>query len=231
MCGRAYRTTPSGNLAKHFEAELSAAGEADLGSNYNMGPSSKIAAVREPKDGVRELTSLYWGLVPSWAKDDGKRRPSLHNAKSETAHEKPSFRAAFKRRRCLIVFDGFYEWLREDKKNKRPFLFRRPDGAPIAMAGLWEYNAAFELESGAVLTTDSNELLSQIHTRMPVILPDEASQRLWLAEGEDTAALRELMKPCDSELLEMFEVGKEVNSTKNNSAALLASLDAEGREV
>lgn len=227
MCGRAYRTTPAGNLAKHFEAQL----HADLGANYNMGPSADIAAVRKTPEGDRELTSLYWGLVPAWAKDDGKRRPSLHNAKAETAHAKPSFRAAFKRRRCLIVFDGFYEWLREDKKNKRPFLIRRKDGAPLAMAGLWEYSPTFELESGAVLTTDANALLVPVHTRMPVILPDADSQRLWLAGDEEVPALRELLKPCDPAILEMFEVSKEVNSTRNNGPACLETLDERGREV
>jgi putative SOS response-associated peptidase YedK len=217
MCGRAYRKTPTGDLAKYFQAEP----KVDLDVGYNLGPTADIAAVRLDKAKEhRELVGLYWGLVPSWVKDDGKRRPMLHNAKAETAHEKPSFRAAFKKRRCLIVFDGFYEWLREDAKNKRPFLVRLRSGEPIAMAGLWEFNPVFELQSGAVLTTDANALLRQVHARMPVILSEQA-QRAWLDPGVDPIALRDLLVPCDPDLLEMYEVGKEVNSVKNGGAELI----------
>jgi putative SOS response-associated peptidase YedK len=224
MCGRAYRKTPTADLAKHFEAEP----KLDLDASYNIGPTADVAAVRLDKaQAGRELVSLYWGLIPSWAKDDGKRRPMLHNAKAETAHEKPSFRAAFKKRRCLIVFDGFYEWLREDdgtkRGNKRPFLVKLRSDEPIAMAGLWEYNGAFELQSGCVLTTDANELLQQVHTRMPVILTPDA-QRAWLDPEVDPIALRELLVPCDPELLDMFEVAKDVNSVRNNAPELLLPL-------
>lgn len=228
MCGRAYRTTPAGNLAKHFEAELKAD---NLDSHYNIPPTADVAAVRQDKDGDgRELVSLYWGLIPSWAKDDGKRRPMLHNARAETAHEKSSFRSAFNKRRCLIVFDGFFEWLREDKNNKRPFLIRRKDEAPMAMAGLWEYSPAFELESGTVLTTTANELLRPVHTRMPVILEPE-EQRLWLDPEAAVPTLREALNPIDSNLLEMFEVSQEVNNVRHNTPSVLERLDSEGGEM
>lgn len=226
MCGRAYRTTPAGNLAKHFEAELGA----DFEASYNIGPTADVAAIRVNKDGGRELTSLYWGLIPAWAKDDGKRRPSLHNAKAETAHEKPSFRSAFKKRRCLILFDGFFEWLREDAKNKRPFLVRRKDGAPMAMAGLWEFNGTFDLRSGAVLTTAANALLQEVHTRMPVIL-EPAAQQLWLTEDAEVPALRELLVPSSPEILEMYEVSPQVGSIRNNSPACVERLDSGSKEM
>jgi putative SOS response-associated peptidase YedK len=228
MCGRAVRNTPSGKLAQHFSAEDHSG---DLAEGYNIGPAQDLAAVRKEKESdKRELVSLYWGLIPSWVKDEGKRPLMLNNAKAETVHEKRSFKSAFKRRRCIVVFDGFYEWLREDKKNKRPHYFTRKDHAPIAMAGLWEYNKNFDLESGTVLTTSANQLMSQVHTRMPVILASEDEQRMWLDEDADEPALLDLLRPCDPDLLEVVEVSKYVNNVKNKGEECIAPLtdEAEG---
>lgn len=217
MCGRAYRTTPTGNLARHFHATPTA----DLEASYNVAPTEDVAAVRlRPASEERELFAARWGLLPPWVKDDGKRPPMLLNAKAETVAEKPAFRVPFRRRRCLVVFDGFYEWLK-DGKEKRPHVIRLKSGAPMAMAGLWEHNRTFDMDSAVVLTTDANELVRGIHDRMPVILEDEEAWRRWLDPEADEEELRALLHPCDPSLLEVFEVSQHVNHVKNKDALCL----------
>lgn len=221
MCGRAYRTTPSGNLARHFEA----APKVDFDARYNVAPTDDVAAVRLDKDTEqRELVSLRWGLLPPWVKDDGKRPPTLVNAKAETLEEKRTFKGPFEKRRCLVVFDGFYEWLRKDPKDKRPYLIRLKSHEPMAMAGLWEHNRAFDMDSAVVITTEANELIRDVHDRMPVILLDKDAWRLWLDPDTDVDTLKSLLKPCDPSALEMFAVTKHVNSVKNDDETCIEPL-------
>ncbi len=225
MCGRAYRTTPTGNLASHFRAEP----KADLEVSYNLAPTEDVAAVRlAPSESAaeRELFAARWGLLPPWVKDDGKRPPMLLNAKAETVADKPAFRAPFKTRRCLVVFDGFYEWLKRDAKDKRPYVIRLKSREPMAMAGLWEHNRTFDMDSAVVLTTEANDVVRGIHDRMPVILQDEDAWRRWLDPESDEETLRSLLHPCDPDLLETFEVTKHVNSVKNKDASCLEPLSA-----
>lgn len=221
MCGRAYRTTPTGELARHFGAE----DRAQLEHRYNIPPTLDVAAVRAlPGSEQRELVALRWGLLPPWVKDDGKRLPAYVNAKAETVQEKPTFRRAFQRRRCLVVFDGFYEWLRVGPKDKRPHVIRLQAGEPMAMAGIWEHNSTFEVDSTAVLTTSANPLVADVHDRMPVILTSEEARRTWLDPETEPGELVELLRPCPPEVLEMFEVTKHVNSVKNNDEGCLEPL-------
>lgn len=221
MCGRAYRTTPSGNLASHFRAEP----KADLDVRYNVAPTDDVVAIRVKRDThERELIAARWGLLPPWVKDDGKRPPMLLNAKAETVADKPAFRAPFKQRRCLVVFDGFYEWLTKGPKDKRPYIIRLKSHEPMAMAGLWEHNRAFDLDSAVVLTTEANEMVSGVHDRMPVILEDEEAWQRWLDPDSDEDTLKSLLHPCDPGLLEMFEVSKHVNSVKNDDASCIVPL-------
>jgi putative SOS response-associated peptidase YedK len=217
VCGRAYRTTPTGNLAHHFHATPTA----DLEESFNVAPTEDVAAVRfDPKAEQRELFAARWGLLPPWVKDDGKRPPMLMNAKAETVADKPAFRTPFRRRRCLVVFDGFYEWLK-DGKEKRPHVIRLKSRAPMALAGLWDHNRAFDMDSAVVLTTDANDVVRGIHDRMPVILEGEEAWQRWLDPETDEETLKSLLHPCDPSLLEVFEVSQHVNSVKNKDPVCL----------
>jgi putative SOS response-associated peptidase YedK len=182
--------------------------------SYNVAPTQQVAAVLEDEGG-RRLEMLRWGLVPSWAVDSdiGSR---MINARSETAPEKPSFRRAFRGRRCLIPADGFYEWKREEG-GKQPYYFRMQDGRPFAFAGLWESwdKGDGTLRTCTILTTRANPVLEGIHDRMPVILPRDA-YNAWLDPDADREELGELMIPYPHDDLEAYPVSRFVNSPRNN---------------
>jgi len=218
MCGRFAQRSDPKRLAQEFKvAEVP-----PVEARYNVAPTQKILAVRQSATG-REMTFFKWGLVPAWAKDTsmGAR---LINARSETVREKPSFREAFKRRRCVIPADGFYEWRREGSK-KQPFFFRMRDERPFGFAGLWE---RWEMEgrdqainSCTILTTEANEVLRPMHDRMPVILhPDDYS--LWLEGDErERALLGELLRPYPAGEMIGYPVSALVNSPGNKGAELI----------
>ncbi len=212
MCGRHMLSTPAGRLAEELQLDEAAV---DLPPSYNVAPTQQVAAVLE-EDGRRRLEMLRWGLVPSWA-DDPEIGARMINARSETAPEKPSFRSAFRRRRCLIAADGFYEWKRENG-GKQPYYFRMQDGRPFAFAGLWESwkkGGEGTLRTCAILTTRANSALSGIHDRMPVILPSDAYDA-WLDPDADREELGELMIPYEGDDLETYPVSRFVNSPRNN---------------
>ena len=209
MCGRYTLTSPIDSLISEFG--LAGAG-GDLHPNFNVAPTQEVAAV-VAENGVRRLEMLRWGLVPSWAKDPeiGAR---MINARSETAPEKPSFRGAFRRRRCLIPADGFYEWRREEG-GKQPFYIRTNDGRPFAFAGLWESWNDGEIRSCTILTTSANDLVGPVHERMPVILP-AADRDAWLDPEAEREELVSLLRPYEGNDLETFPVSRFVNSPRNN---------------
>ena len=188
MCGRYSITTPVEALRRLFRF---AGPTPNLAARYNVAPRQDVPVVRLADGGTRAIAMLRWGLVPFWAKDSaiGDR---LINARSETAHEKPSFRAPFKARRCILPADGFYEWKKEGKA-KQPYRIGLEDGGPFGLAGLWERwddSSGGVLETCAILTCEANETLRPIHHRMPVILaPDDHGA--WLDTGAtDLAAER-----------------------------------------
>ncbi|MBI5758349.1 MAG: SOS response-associated peptidase, partial [Planctomycetales bacterium] len=172
MCGRFTLRTPADELSELFSATLRDG--LLLSPRYNIAPSQLVACVRQPPEGQRELVTLRWGLVPSWAKD-AKIGYSLINARSETVANKPAFRSPFRRRRCLIPADGFFEWQAvPGSKTKQPHYITLQGGQPFAFAGLWERWIGPDgnpLESCSIITTEPNELMKTIHNRMPVILP------------------------------------------------------------
>lgn len=171
MCGRFTLRTP----AKHIAEIFGLSDVFDLPHQYNIAPSQDVAAVRLNREGKkRELAMLHWGLVPFWAKDPKIGYRTI-NARAETLATKPSFRNAFKKRRCLIVADGFYEWQKTNGK-KQPFLIHMKDDRPFAFAGLWEHWKGDDevIESCTIIVTEANDLMKPIHDRMPVILsPDD----------------------------------------------------------
>ncbi len=197
----------------------------NLAPRYNIAPSQDAPVVRAADDGgARELAMLRWGLIPPWAKEAaiGNR---MINARAETAAEKPSFRAAFKKRRCLVPADGFYEWKLEGTR-KQPYRVFLDGGGTLAFAGLWERwrGGGETIESFAILTTDANPLLAPIHDRMPVIL-EPAAWPAWLeVEGTPPEALAALLAPAPDDALDAYPVSTRVNSPRNDDADCIARL-------
>lgn len=222
MCGRFVQFSPSRVYADMFGI-LEAIPE--LPPRYNVAPSQAVLAARVGDRSRRELVPLRWGLVPGWSKGPDPRY-SMINARAETAHEKPAYRAAFRYRRCLVPTEGFYEW-KAEAGAKQPYFIRMRDKAPFALAGLWEHwqdADGNELESCAVLVTEANEVLRPIHDRMPVILlPGDWAA--WLdPKHQDVAGLRRLLQPCDPAPMEAFTVSRRVNNARHEGAELTAPL-------
>ena len=165
MCGRYTLHTPRDRIRERYRIARDLATLEKLFERYNIAPSQQVAAVRIARDGVRELVPLRWGLIPHWAKDP-KTGYSMINARAESVATKPAFRDAFRRRRCLIPADGFYEW-KQVGTAKQPFHIRLKGGEDFAFAGLWEHwqGEGQEIESCSIIVTDANELLSHIHDR------------------------------------------------------------------
>jgi putative SOS response-associated peptidase YedK len=187
---------------------------------YNIAPTQEVPVVAAPQD-MPEARIMRWGLVPSWAKDPaiGNR---LINARSETASEKPSFRGPFRRSRCLVPADGFYEW-RAERGRKLPFWIHLEEGGVFTMAGLWDRwrpPSGPEVESFTILTIDANELLRPIHPRMPVILPPEA-RMAWLDGEAPEPALKAVLSPFPAKGMAVREVSTHVNAPRNDDPSCL----------
>jgi putative SOS response-associated peptidase YedK len=221
MCGRFTLTVDPDELQQRFG--LSQPPPADLAPRYNIAPSQAVAVVANAPE--RKLELFQWGLIPSWAKDP-KIGNKLINARAETLAEKPAFRTALKRRRCLVVADGFYEWKKLDGR-KQPMYIQLKDGRPFAFAGLWEVWRSPEgepLKTCTIITTEPNTLLEDIHNRMPAILPPEAYD-VWLAPGELSAdAALPLLRPYDAAEMRAVPVSTRVNSPSDDSPELVLPL-------
>lgn len=212
MCGRYTLATPLGELVEQFGF---GGPLPDLRPSYNVAPTQEVATVIENDEG-RRLEMSRWGLIPAWADDPGIGARMI-NARSETVAEKPSFKKAFKQRRCLIPTDGFYEW-RKENGGKQPYYIRTKSGRPFAFAGLWEsWSRNGEgIQSCTILTTGANDFLQEIHHRMPVILPPE-DYDLWLdPEVREPDQLLPLLAPYPGEDMEAYPVSRRVNSPSNN---------------
>jgi len=224
MCGRYSITQPVEAIQRVFHV-----GERpNLPPRYNVAPTQDVPAVRRGEDGERHLALLRWGLIPFWA-DDASIGSRMINARAESAAEKNAFRTAFRRRRCLIVADGFYEWQKPATKGgrKQPYRVTLTDGGLFAFAGLWESwrepASGETVESCAILTTDANEDLAQIHERMPVIL-DPAGYETWLDPDADPVDAQALLGPYPSERLTAYPVPTRVNAVANDDPAVIEPL-------
>ena len=216
MCGRFTLTVNPEEIQEIF---LDLQGAENIRPRYNIAPSQPVAVIAN--NAPNRLDYFVWGLIPSWAKDPSMGSRMI-NARSETLAEKPSFRTAFRRRRCLIPADGFYEWKQEaGQKRKTPMYIRLASGKPFAFAGLWDNWQSPDgsnILSCTIITTQPNELMQSIHNRMPVILPPSAYAQ-WLQPGEaDTAALLPLLAPYPAGEMLAYPVSTLVNSPANELA-------------
>ena len=216
MCGRYTLRTPLETLVQRFEIDEY---PSFITPSYNIAPSQGVAAVIA-ENGKRKLEMLHWGLIPSWAKDPEVGNKMI-NARAETVAEKPSYRKAFKERRCLILADGFYEWQKTDS-GKQPFYIRMEDESPFAFAGLWEsWQNGREIRSCTIITTSPNEVAAQVHNRMPVILPPE-DYEMWLdPDFDEREPLTTLLKPFPAEAMEAYPVSRRVNRPANNDPEVI----------
>lgn len=239
MCGRYTSTSTVAELASVFQVDEVRA--EPMPARYNVAPTLPVYAVAlaRPKDEEadkgphRALGTFRWGLIPSWAKDPsiGNR---MINARAEGIADKPAYRNAVARRRCLIPADAFYEWQRRTGRDgkpagKLPYVIRRTDGRPMALAGIWEFwrpkddPDAEPIRSCAIVTTEANELMAPIHDRMPVVLePDDWGA--WLDPATDMAAVLELMVPAAAGTLAAYPVSTRVNNVANDGPELVDPL-------
>jgi putative SOS response-associated peptidase YedK len=215
MCGRYKLSRKKQIIEEHFDCGSDAP---DWAPRYNVAPTQPVPVIRQnPKEPVRELALMRWGLIPSWAKDSSAAA-SMINSRSETASTKTAFRDALKSRRCLIPADGFYEWLRTGKA-KQSYCFEVNEGELFAFAGIWDRwkdPTGQWVKSCSILTTTPNAVTSAVHDRMPVILnPD--SYDLWLDPGmTNVGAASELLKPFDGRLMRCYPVSRRINSVAND---------------
>ena len=217
MCGRFAFYSPAEATAALFGVNTSA----DFRPRYNIAPTQDIAAIRRNDDGDDELAQFHWGLIPFWAKDPsiGNR---MINARAETVAEKPSFRAAYRKRRSLILANGFYEW-KKSGNEKTPWFITTADGSPFAFAGLWEdwldKKTGESIQSTTIVTTAANDFISPLHNRMPVILEPQTAER-WL--GGDNELLAEYAESAGlCPLLKAWPVKRVVNKAANEGPELI----------
>ncbi len=219
MCGRFSQTAAPEIIAEQFNVKEPLL----VQPRYNIAPSQSIAAIRiDPDTTTRKLVMLRWGLIPSWAKDP-KIGNQCINAKAETVAEKPSFRSAFKKRRCLVVATGFYEW-QVQGKHKQPLWIGLKSKRPFAFAGLWEHWKPAEgepLETCTIITTEPNELMKPIHNRMPVILAPTSYDQWLDPTFQKIETLNGLLRPYQSEELTAYPVSTLVNNPRHDTPQCL----------
>lgn len=223
MCGRYFLHSGADALTRTF-GQLRI--DVELAPRYNIAPTQPIPVIREDAQGVRHLTLLRWGLVPSWSKGPDSRF-SMINARVETVAEKPAYRAALRYRRCIIPADGFYEW-QARAAGKLPHVLRRQDSVPLALAGIWEHWQSpdgSELESAAILVGPADEQVAGIHDRMPVIL-GPGQYAAWLDRHQQhPEAVMDLLLAMDPPRLQIYPVSRAVNSPTHDSPQLIEPSD------
>lgn len=219
MCGRFSFTSVRDEVENRFGVFID---KDEYTPRYNCTPSQKLAVISNISP--EKLSYYRWGLIPFWAKDIAIGN-KLINARAETISEKPSFKNSFRHKRCLVLSDGFYEWKHIAGKEKVPYRIVRKDLSPFAMAGLWDIwkdADGRELNSFTIVTTSANSLVSQLHSRMPVILHPE-HEKLWLSESNEKEHL-DLLKPFPSELMKTYQVSKLVNSPVNDNSEVIKQI-------
>ena len=219
MCGRFTMTSPWELLRERFGVDLP---EMQYHFRYNAAPGQDLWVI--PEETPNQAQLFHWGLVPFWAKDP-KIGNRLINARAETVAEKPAFRTPFRKHRCLVLADGFYEW---DKKGVKrvPYRVVLKDERPFAFAGIcdyWKDEKGKELKSFSIITTDANEMIAKIHDRMPVILSPE-DEKVWLDPGLDITEAMKMLHPYPAEEMKMYPVSTLVNKPENDLPEVINSV-------
>jgi putative SOS response-associated peptidase YedK len=220
MCGRFTLITPLSILRKIFSIETATC---DIEASYNIAPTQEVTGVIFQEN--KSLVKFRWGLVPSWSRDSSGKSKRI-NARAETVSKKPSFRKAFKKKRCLILADGFYEW-KNVKGSKQPFYLTLPSGKPFAFAGLyetWKSSEGSSYDSCCIITTEASDSVCEIHYRMPVILEPGVLETWLNPEIQDTDQLEEVLKAGYVKDLKSYPVSRLVNSPANNNPACIEPL-------
>ncbi|TGE26438.1 SOS response-associated peptidase [Hymenobacter metallicola] len=222
MCGRYTFTTPAPVIEERFDASFLE----PVPPTYNAAPSQQLPIITNTEPGRIQL--FQWGLLPGWVKDV-KAAPKPINARAETLPEKPSFRQLLQRRRCLVLADSFYEWQQTAptvKGPKTPHRILLRNEQPFAFAGLWDEwvdrSSGEVVPTFTIITTEPNELMMQLHNRMPVILPDRQAELAWLDDGQPNSSHQALLQPYSAALMQEYVVSTLVNSPANNDPAVLA---------
>ena len=225
MCGRFVSSSTPDEIANYFDAQPPA--EAAVEPNYNVAPTTDVFVVLED-GGIRRLARHHWGLVPFWAKDPAVGNRMI-NARAEGLATKNAYRQAYRKRRCIVPVDGFYEWKKvPGQKTKQPYFIHRPEEEPMALAGLWEEWRApgredderEVLRSTTIVTTTPNDTMAAIHDRMPVILPADAWAEWLDPDNTDVETLGRLLVPAPPEIITMHPVSTEVGNVRNRGSHL-----------
>lgn len=218
MCGRYTLTIDPAELMDRFN--LTSA-DVTTEPRYNIAPTQPVAVVYD--ESPRTLSAAQWGLIPSWSKD-ASIGSKMINARAETLDEKPSYRTLLKKKRCLILADGFYEWQKHEDGSKTPMRITLADHAPFALAGLWDVwktPTGEWLKTCTIITTAPNALMESIHNRMPAVLTRDAEIE-WLNKANDDAGyLKSLLAPYPAEQMKAYAVSKSVNNVKNDKPAVI----------
>lgn len=222
MCGRYVRRSDKQRIVDYFHTGATVF---DIPPSYNIAPTTFQPVIRLDRDtGEREIAMMRWGLIPSWCKDVKLLGMSTINAKAESLMVKPMWRQPFKKRRCLVPADAFYEWKKIDPKTKQPYAFGMKDDAPFAFAGVWERWIAPDekpVDTFAIITTDPNELAATVHTRMPVIVEPKDYTR-WLTRADDEQPPIDILRPYEADAMKAWKVDPRVGNVRNNEPGLCA---------
>ena len=230
MCGRYVRRSDKQKIAEYFHAEPRPAELPMPDADYNIAPTTYQPIIRQSREsGEREMVLARWGLVPFFTKElNDIKGLSTINARSETITKAPTWREPFKKRRCLIPANAFIEWPKEGKAPKQPYVFELANASPFAFAGLWDAwkdKDGHWLQSFAIVTTEANELMARIHPRMPVILHTRDYDR-WLDRDETERLPIDLLRPFESEEMEVYEANPKVNNVRNNGPEMMRLAEA-----
>ena len=228
MCGRYVSASPPDEVARYFDAEPPA--EAAIEPSWNVAPTNDVYVVLED-GGIRRLAPHHWGLVPFWAKAPNVGAKMI-NARAEGLADKNAYKHAFRKRRCIVPADGFFEWRKvPGQKAKQPYFIHRADGEPLAFAGLWEEwkgperDGSQRLRSTTIITTDANETMAPIHDRMPVILPPSAWEQWLDPANADLDTLGRLLVPAPAHLLVVQPVSLDVGNVRNDGPHLIEPIE------
>ena len=224
MCNRYFRDSDKQRLVEAFYLGDREDLPLEIAPSYNIAPTTMQPVIVPDRDtGERSLRIMRWGLIPVWAKDPKAMGLSTMNAKAETLMEKPMWRTPFKKCRCLVPADGFYEWKKMDAKTKQPYAFRLKDDGPFAFAGVWEHwkapDGALEWDTYSIITTEPNEIAATVHNRMPVILKASDYGR-WLDVGDTEHPPVDLLRPYDADKMTAYPVDPRVGNVRNNHPGL-----------